>query len=174
MTSANESHSHASPTQPTSTIKNAILTVGCGRGFVIEGKCARYVIAAAPCLPAVPEMVSAHLVNWTHETVLGKVNDPPSICAECLFIDPVSGIAVLTCPDDPGLQIEEYIYDALVNNMTPIAIGRLPETASSWPPSGGTPVFFFHVHSRQFEPMLPAAGNSQVCMETNGRSTTRL
>ena len=142
MTWATESHAHASPSPPIDAMKNAILTVGCGRGFVIEGRCARYVITAAHCLPVAPEMMSAHLEDWTYLRVLGKLNDEPSICAECLFVDPISGIAVLACPDDPSLQVEECIYDGLINNMTPIPIGCLPETDSSWPPSNGTPVFF--------------------------------
>jgi hypothetical protein len=104
----------------------AVVTVGDGRGFVIEHDAARYVITAAHCLPHLPP---ANLASYQWERTYGKLLAPvggePAVWAECLFVDPIGDIAVLGQPDDQALPDEADGYDELVDNAVPLPVGDL-------------------------------------------------
>jgi hypothetical protein len=78
----------------------AVVTVGDGRGFVVDvvGVVGvhreRYVLTVAHCLPQLP---SAHPGRYTEEqtfsNMLAPLGDDPTVWATCLFADPVADIA---------------------------------------------------------------------------------
>jgi hypothetical protein len=95
--------------------KQAVVTVGDGRGFVVEGKLERpYVITAAHCLPELPP---AHGMSYLHERtyqkLLGALGEAPSVWAECVFADPVADIAVLSEPEGQELFDQCAAYEEL-------------------------------------------------------------
>ena len=127
------------------TATSAILRVGDGRGFVVEHEGHRYVITAAHCLtrpmmiwrdidagneaaelpPPVPAM------DWperTYPDLLGPLGGECRVYAECLFVDPVTDIAVLGQPESQELPNQADAYDELVEAGEALPIGELPPT----------------------------------------------
>src|SRR4029450_8827952 len=81
--------------------KDAIIKVGEGRGFLVgQSQWVYRVVTAAHCLPHLPP---AHPASFTGErtyaNLLGPLEGPRTVSAECVFVDPVSDIAVLSEPD---------------------------------------------------------------------------
>ena len=73
----------------------AVLTVGHGRGFVVEHKIRqgteRLVITAARCLPDfTPRNAFAYTEQRTYKTLLGPLGADATVWAECLFVDPIA------------------------------------------------------------------------------------
>lgn len=101
----------------------SIITVGDGRGFVVNGKRDRLIVTAAHCLPSLPP---CHRMSYTEERTYGALLAPlgskPTVWAECLFANPVADIAVLSSPDNQVLWDEADAYDALVESVTPFSI----------------------------------------------------
>jgi hypothetical protein len=95
--------------------RRAVIRVGDGRGFVVEGERSRLVITAAHCLPEFPPCAAfSHLEERTYRDLLGSVGDEPSIWAECLFVDPIGDIAVLGPPDTQELYEQAEAYEELM------------------------------------------------------------
>jgi hypothetical protein len=71
------------------SVIKAIVKVGDGRGFVVQGaRERRYVITAAHCLPHLPPAFGhSYLEERTYPRLLGPLADEPTIWAECLFVD---------------------------------------------------------------------------------------
>ena len=112
----------------------SIITVGEGRGFVVEGPSQlwRYVITVAHCLPALPPAHGGSFQSdRTYSSLLAKLGEKPSIAAECLFVDPVSDLAVLAPPDDEVLPDEAGAYEALVDATMPLRISEMMEMAEA-------------------------------------------
>jgi hypothetical protein len=64
----------------------AIITVGDGRGFVIEPARGRLVITAAHLLPSMPPCAfSSSCCERTYRALLGPLGGEPTVAAECLF-----------------------------------------------------------------------------------------
>jgi hypothetical protein len=57
---------------------------------------------------------------------------PHSICAECLFADPIADVAVLGSPDIMDLSDQADAYEAIVESATPLQIADAPEQAHGW------------------------------------------
>jgi len=73
-------------------LTSSVVTVGDGRGFVIEdNRHKRLVITAAHCLPHFPP---CHGTSYTEERTYKKLLAPlkakPTVWAECLFADPIA------------------------------------------------------------------------------------
>jgi hypothetical protein len=106
--------------------KSAVIRVGDGRGFVIEGQYdSRYVITAAHCLARLPILHGEP--GWggfdtTYQNLLAPLGCAPSVWAECLFADPVGDIAVLGQPDTQALGEQADAYDALLEPVPPLKI----------------------------------------------------
>src|SRR6266404_5448920 len=83
-------------------LKSGVITVGDGRGFVVEGAGERLVITAAHCLP-----------------LLARRGEEPRAWAVCRFVDPIADIAVLGSPDDPHADD----YKALMGTATALPFG---------------------------------------------------
>src|SRR4026208_1891700 len=92
--------------------KRAVITVGDGRGFVVEGSRGKLcVITAAHCLPELPPAHAASRTGErTYANLLGRIGESPAVYAECLFVDPVADIAVLGEPDAQELDKQYEAY----------------------------------------------------------------
>jgi hypothetical protein len=90
----------------------AVLTVGDGRGFVVEcehqGHPMRIVITPAHCLPRFPPCGGEDQWDWTYKALLGPLGQKPTVWAECIFADPVGDIAVLYQPDSQELSEQAH------------------------------------------------------------------
>jgi hypothetical protein len=107
---------------------SSVITVGEGRGFVVEGPSQlwRYVITAAHWLPELPSADGGSFQSErTYFGLLGKPGETPSIACECLFVDPVSDLTVIAPPDDEMLPDEAGAYGALVDAATPLPIAEM-------------------------------------------------
>ena len=105
----------------------SVLTVGGGRGFVVETEREdRFIITAGHCLPRLPPSHAAS-ETWerTYAKLVGPVGREPNVWAECVFINPVDDLAVLASPDNQELGEEAEQYDALLAGTRPLPIGRL-------------------------------------------------
>ena len=117
-------------------MKDAILKVGDGRGFVValhhhvNGE-ERVIITAAHCLPKVPPPHPArYLQECTYGRLLGPLGGKRTVWAECLFADVMADIAVLGPPDNQELSREADAYDQLVGAVTPLPVADAPVQGS--------------------------------------------
>ena len=114
--------------------KRAVLSVGDGRGFVVESstvfKDERLIITAAHCLPSLPPChPGAYLEELTYGKLLGPLNGKCTIAVECRFADPIADIAVLGPPDNQVLDQDAEAYDLLVDNMATLTLADAPAQA---------------------------------------------
>ena len=89
--------------------KRAVVTVGEGRGFIVETSRHRFVVTAAHCLRRLPPLAAAALDQYarTYADLLAPLDDhEPKVWAECVFVDPVADVAVLGEPDVQAVLVE--------------------------------------------------------------------
>ena len=114
--------------------QQAVIDVGGGRGFVVEARKQYYrlIITAAHCLPGLPPAFPAmNLDEITYRELLGPLGAECSVWAECLFVDPVGDIAVLTGPDNQELWEEAEQYENLTEKLSKcVPVGPPPENKS--------------------------------------------
>lgn len=100
-----------------------VIRVGAGRGFIVEHHPRRIIVTAAHCLPNLPPAhASSYTEERTYRALLGTLCGDCKIWAECLFVDPVSDIAVLGGPDNQELFDEAEAYEELVANAPALSI----------------------------------------------------
>jgi hypothetical protein len=114
-------------------LKPGVITVGQGRGFVVESAGERLVITAAHCLPFLPRASpSFGLEARAYGPLLARRGDPPRARAVCRFVDPIADIAVLGSPDAPDADD----YKALMATATVLPIGdRVRHPVNFWAPA---------------------------------------
>ena len=119
---------------PLDEAKKAILAVGEGRGFVVDGPDEeRLVVTSAHCLPYLPPAHAASLLQErTYGALLGPLGEKPTVWAECLFANPVADLAVLGPPDDQALPDEHDAFEQLVDDSLALPVGDLPEGGPAW------------------------------------------
>jgi hypothetical protein len=101
-------------------LTSAVITVGDGRGFVIEGADERLVITAAHCLPSLPPaLASMGIEARTYGPLLARRGEEPHAWAVCRFVDPIADIAVLGSPDHAHADD----YKALMGTATALSFG---------------------------------------------------
>jgi hypothetical protein len=112
----------------------AVVTVGDGRGFVVAGERRdKVVITSAHCLPHLPPAHgAADLEEKTYGNLLGRLGETPTVWVECLFVNPVSDIAVLGSPDNQALGNEADAYEELFEPIKPLAISDTKEKGRAW------------------------------------------
>lgn len=113
--------------------KRAIVKVGDGRGFIVEGSTERFVITAGHCLPTFPPCASiTHVHERIYRSILGRLGETPTIWAQCLFVDPIADIALLGCPDDQVFPQHANVFESWVDGAVPLrATDPLPENVDS-------------------------------------------
>ncbi len=138
---------------PDEALKASTLFVSTGgRGFVVQGRGPRYVITAAHCLPWLPPaMTFSGTEERTYNKLLGKIGAEADVAAECIFVDPVSDLAVLTSPDNQELSAEADAYDALTDSLRALRIVALPNDALARPQPEGTPVWLLSLACEDFK-----------------------
>ena len=108
---------------------NAVVTVGDGRGFLIDGDPDSVVVTAARCLPRLPVDYPWTTDKRIYRDLIGPLREKPSITVECLFVDPVSDLAVLGPPDREKLSDKYEGYRGLVMRRPTLPIAPLRQTA---------------------------------------------
>src|ERR1039458_7796780 len=93
--------------------RGAVVRVGAGRGFVVQGERDRLIVTAAHCLPEFPPCASfSTLEERTYPSLVAPLGSPLEIWAECLFADPIGDIAILGAPDGQEMSDEYEAYCA--------------------------------------------------------------
>jgi hypothetical protein len=127
----------------TANLKSAVVRVGDGRGFVVEGAQEiagaagdprrvrfgrrRYVITAAHCLPFLPPCHGfSYLEERTYQDLLGPLDGACTVWAECMFVDPVADIAMLAEADGQELFDQSEKYQELIEPALPLPIADPP------------------------------------------------
>ena len=83
-------------------LKSGVVTVGYGRGFVVEDAGERLVITAAHCLPFIPPALPSFGIEArTYGPLLAPCGEAPRVWAVCRFVDPIADVAVLGSPNAP-------------------------------------------------------------------------
>ncbi len=114
---------------------NGVVTVGGGRGFVMEHRVyfdfgdgngnrklrRKVVVTASHCLPHPPKMPCYSYQETTYAKLLARLGEEPSVWTQCLFFDPVADVAVLGEPDNQELPDEWDAYHALTGQRKPFA-----------------------------------------------------
>jgi hypothetical protein len=115
------------------TAKDAFVTVGDGRGFLVEVRRSRLVITAAHCLPHLPlPHPGSYTEERTYPQLLGPLGVAPVVSAQCLFADPIADLAVLCQPDSQAFVDEAITFEDLVENRPALQIGALTEPGPGW------------------------------------------
>ena len=108
--------------------KGTVLTVGEGRGFVVEHRGEHLVVTASHCLPWLPSGFGiAYSEQHVYRKMLGPLGSAPTVACECLFVNPVDDVAVLGVPDTQSFSDEVDAYRALLEYATPFRITEAPE-----------------------------------------------
>jgi hypothetical protein len=101
-------------------LTSGVITVGHGRGFVVESAGERLVITAAHCLPFLPPALSSFgLEARTYGPLLACRGEEPRAWAVCRFVDPIADTAVLGSPDNAHAND----YKALMGTATALSLG---------------------------------------------------
>ncbi len=113
--------------------KRAVVTVGEGRGFIVETTRDRLVVTAAHCLPDIPPP-AAFLPKdeKTYQLMAPLGKREPKVWTECMFADPVADIAVLGPPDNQELFEEAEAYEELVADASALQIADPPPDGPAW------------------------------------------
>jgi hypothetical protein len=110
--------------------KGTVLTVGEGRGFVVEHRGEHLVVTASQCLPWLPSGFGiAYSEERVYRNMLGPLDSAPTVGCECLFVNPIADVAVVGVPDTQTFSDEADAYSALLENATPFRITEAPEKA---------------------------------------------
>lgn len=114
--------------------KKSIVTVGSARGFLVGSPDQGLVITAAHCLPHLPPVIGD--LGFSDERTYPKIiasldRKRRLIWAECLFVDPVSDLAVLGEPDGQHLYEESEAYLELASDSEFLTIGSFRKGKST-------------------------------------------
>jgi hypothetical protein len=110
----------------------AVVTVGTGRGFVMQTAHERLILTTANCLPHLSHPdAGSDFRDRTFFDLLGPLQSDPTVSAECLFVDPVADVAVLGEPKSL-LDAEKDAYRALVETSGTLRIGVLTTPCEVW------------------------------------------
>jgi hypothetical protein len=112
----------------------AVIRVGGGRGFVVQGGLDHLIVTAGHCLPRLPRCFSADRSEVrTYRSLLGPLKRRTrTVWGECLFVNPIADIAVIGPPDDQALPAEWEKYGELVDNTAPLPVSECPANGRAW------------------------------------------
>jgi hypothetical protein len=123
------------------TDATSVIRVGGGRGFIVDSndpRIGKVVITAGHCLPFMPPCMNfSGPGEKTYGKLIGPIGKEPTICAECIFVDPISDLAILAAPDGQDLYDEHEAYERFVEPLVGFSVGNVPQThLSSHKPEG--------------------------------------
>jgi hypothetical protein len=124
---------------PSLKLAASVIRVGDGRGFIVNGMDGtKLVITAGHCLPELPPCMNfSDLSERTYRNLIGPIGQDPAVTAECLFVDPISDLAILGPPENQDLSEEYDAYEAFVEPLAELAaVDILP---APLPVAGGQP-----------------------------------
>jgi len=114
-------------------LTRAVVRVGDGRGFVVNGEIDRLVITAAHCLPFFPPCMSMSFTEErTYKALLGPLGETPTVWTECVFVDPIADIAVLGPPDNQTYFDQYDDYCRFVEAAATLPIAPAPKKGGAW------------------------------------------
>jgi hypothetical protein len=114
------------------TVSSALVTVGSGRGFVMETPSERLILTTADCLPHLSRPdPGSDFRECTFFDLLGPLGATPTISAECLFVDSVADVAVLGEPKSLR-EGERDAYRAFVAASDALALGMMLVGGEAW------------------------------------------
>jgi len=169
---------------------DGVVRVGNGRGFIVEHRVyfdfrdgngyrkigRNLVVTASHCLPHLPVMPGS-LQETTYPNLLAPLGEEPSVWAKCLFIDPVSDLAIVGEPDNQVFGEESDAYVRLVDWRSPFAIAA-PESGkgymlaldgATWEPTALTVHVTIAGHGLSSGPTLGGQSGSPI-LDTKGRA----
>lgn len=105
--------------------KRAVIQVGPsgGRGFVMEigsilgPAINRIVITAGHCLPNTYECFAALSGRVRSDRLIGPLGGTASVMSECLFVDPLSDLAVLTAADGQAIENADVEWESFMETV---------------------------------------------------------
>ncbi|MEO8593063.1 MAG: trypsin-like peptidase domain-containing protein [Candidatus Solibacter sp.] len=113
--------------------KGTVVTVGEGRGFVVETAQRLLIITAAHCLPFFPPPISfSGAEECTYRSLVGPLGRDPTISAMCYFADPIGDIAVLGPPDEQLMSHQWDEYEAMLADARPFSVSESPTKGPAW------------------------------------------
>jgi S1-C subfamily serine protease len=108
----------------------AVIRVGIGRGFIISSKQGHLVVTAAHCLRRMPRpALSLSSDERTYRSLLAPLDEKRrTVSAECLFVDPISDVAVLGAPR----REKAAAYSKLTRGMRPLRVAATRRRTAAW------------------------------------------
>jgi hypothetical protein len=105
---------------------SAVMTVGHGRDFIVQAR-DRLVVTAAHCIEGPALLMGSgacrRVIRVDRPSQSGR-HGTYAIWATCLFVDPISDIAVLGPPDGQVLFEQSDNYENLVDAAEPLRIAE--------------------------------------------------
>jgi hypothetical protein len=161
----------------------AVIRVGNGRGFLIATQPDRMVITAAHCLPSLPP-AGPHTFTEerTYQNLLGPLGEEPTVWAECLFVDPISNLAVLASPDNQLFFDEAHAFEELIASRPSPRIGSVREQsfavralslAGEWLPATAEVISWTHQNlGITPEEIIESGMSGSPVLTTDGRAVS--
>jgi hypothetical protein len=115
-------------------IARGIVRVKDGRGFVVAHKGRRLIVTAAHCLPGRQPSAKSVLTagEHTYRAIVGPLGRGRRVAAQCLFLEPISDVAVLGSPDPKTSPQAAKSYAARVARLAALRIADAPRTTEAW------------------------------------------
>jgi hypothetical protein len=120
----------------------AMLRVGAGYGFVVQGARERFVITAAHCLPHIPpcDVRFGYYDEKFYDALVTGRGENRRVAAECVFADPLADVAVLGVPcshahGPPGEEFAKLTHTAiplLISDPRLPTLGWMPTPDGRW------------------------------------------
>ncbi len=112
-------------------MKTPIVRVGekrrYGRGFWVGSPDFAMIITAAHCLPHYPPRLGSisYVSDRTYVDLISSLDGKRKCSAECLFLDPISDLAVFGCPEDELWEgYMEFANESDFLEIAPLASGE--------------------------------------------------
>jgi len=74
----------------------------------------------------------SYLEEKTYKNLLGTLNEPGKVWAECVFADPIADVAILSMPDDQALSEQSDAYEQLSDAVNPLRLREAIEGETVW------------------------------------------
>jgi len=91
------------------------------------------VITAAHCLPHLPPAGrDRDSDERSYSGLLSPLGEPPTVAAECLFVDPIADVAVLGSVDNQERATEAAAFDRFAEGRPALRVGAVRQRGAGW------------------------------------------